>query len=291
MGRKNLTRRASAFVLSLLVAFPPLTIAQTEDPLSPLVLMPVNGENLSDSQLSAYREAIADGLTDKYKIISDSVVDDTIREVSTEGIACDTVECLKDVVLEIGNVEHVATTTVSTEPGRFLILFKVTNVFETDIYSRSEICEDCSQDQVIELLKAMASGKKRPVFKKPGGTVTVTSEPFLEDALVYIDGKNKGNLPVTLVLPAGEHEVEVKSGDGKKLGKQTLTVSSGESVTVTVAIKPGPQKVIVAKKKPKKSNLWKWVLGAAVIGGAAALSGSDKGGDSGNGGETVNFEW
>jgi formylglycine-generating enzyme required for sulfatase activity len=50
------------------------------------------------------------------------------------------------------------------------------------------------------------------------GTIVVTSDPVVQDARVFINGKGKGTIPFSLKLPEGEYKVEVKTDTqyGKK---------------------------------------------------------------------------
>jgi formylglycine-generating enzyme required for sulfatase activity len=102
----------------------------------------------------------------------------------------------------------------------------------------------------------VATGKKAVIARQEAalhhleGVVIVTSAPLDRSAEVYVDGNKNGNVPATLTLSEGTHEITVKTGDGTKGGSQKLAVKDGESETVRIELK----QLAPAKKAEEKAH-------------------------------------
>ena len=69
------------------------------------------------------------------------------------------------------------------------------------------------------------------------GTLSVTSNP--EGSRVFVDGKLQGATPLTLSLPVGAHELELRNGSSSR--KIPLNVAGGESISQVIDLEPGVQ--------------------------------------------------
>jgi PEGA domain len=69
------------------------------------------------------------------------------------------------------------------------------------------------------------------------GTVNVTSNP--EGARVLVDGRLQGATPLTMSLPVGAHELELRNGSSSR--KVPLNIAGGETMSQVVDLEPGVQ--------------------------------------------------
>lgn len=105
-----------------------------------------------------------------------------------------------------------------------------------------------------------ASFDVRLVSKKTSGVLVVKSG--VPAALVTIDGKRLGNVPVEAMLPAGTHTIEV-SHDGYRPAKTSAVVTAGEHRDVDVPLESEPTIF---------GRWWFWAgVGVVVAGGVAVV--------------------
>ena len=76
-----------------------------------------------------------------------------------------------------------------------------------------------------------------PVAPQASAQVAITSPSSGAD--IEVDGLFAGNTPTTLQMPAGTHEVVVKSGAAS--WHRTISVSAGSTVSINAQLESGPQ--------------------------------------------------
>lgn len=140
-----------------------------------LVVMQVQGPDLSSSERTIYRTAIVKALSDRYIVLSGDDVDAKVKEIFTkesrESISCDTEKCFQDIAMAF-QAELIASCTILNADGGYLINLQINNVIENrSILAESEPCRKCKKFDVIDKLKEMAS---------QGSGVTVTKSVELE---------------------------------------------------------------------------------------------------------------
>jgi PEGA domain-containing protein len=69
------------------------------------------------------------------------------------------------------------------------------------------------------------------------GTLTVTSNP--EGSRVFVNGKLQGATPLTMSLPVGAHELELRNGSSSR--KIPLNIAGGETISQVIDLEPGVQ--------------------------------------------------
>jgi hypothetical protein len=97
------------------------------------------------------------------------------------------------------------------------------------------------QDVTIKKSKAVQKFKV-PLKKSPEGQVKVVAakgRPDVKNAVVYIDGKEWGQVPDVIKVPAGPHQVEVKK-EGFKTFEAWIEVAQGEVKTVKAELIAAP---------------------------------------------------
>lgn len=78
------------------------------------------------------------------------------------------------------------------------------------------------------------------------GTVSVTSNP--EGARVLVDGQLQGATPLTLSVPIGSHELELRNGSASR--KLPFTIAGGQTLSQVVDLEPGVVQGFVTFKAP-----------------------------------------
>jgi hypothetical protein len=81
---------------------------------------------------------------------------------------------------------------------------------------------------IVYLQAAKRAAARAEIAARPTtGTAMLSSEPAGVD--VVVDGTRRGATPLTLVLPAGDHQVELVHGDQRRA--QSLTIASGATLS------------------------------------------------------------
>jgi len=148
----------------------------------------------------------------------------------------------------------------------------------TDV-ERTDIVRSASERCVCEPLEILNAAEYVALSlagleAKPGNIVIQTTPV---PAIVYVDGEKKGNAPVTVKVKPGTHKVMV-AAKGYQMTESTVSVPPGANMSMNLVLK---------KEKRKWYASW-WFLGtvglAATGGIVAAVSGASGGGGGGGGG-------
>jgi len=73
--------------------------------------------------------------------------------------------------------------------------------------------------------------------KEKTGQLSVASEPAVEEALVFIDGDNKGPSPWSGIIPSGHHKIEVRAPN-YACDPDTIFVKGNKQTAVTIKLYP-----------------------------------------------------
>lgn len=128
-----------------------------------IVLLPVKGAGLLESELSIYRDSVADGLGNRYTVKFGEQVDKVIKEVfdaeSKENLECDETRCYKDIAAAL-NVQLVAKASVFKSGENFQLSLVIYNVLENRAEeTKTDYCTKCNSIELSQKLKAMAGGE------------------------------------------------------------------------------------------------------------------------------------
>jgi hypothetical protein len=225
--------------------------------------MQVQGKGIASDERNIYRSALVGGLRGRYDVLSGDDVDKTVQKIfrkeSAESMECDAEKCLQEIAIAL-QAELIATCTIVKRSGGYLLNFQINNVVENRVvFADSQPCKDCDEFRIVDVLKAMASGKKAVAVKVEGGTLSVTSSPYEKGAKVLVDGEVKGVIPAEIKLPKGRYTVTVQGE--KSEGSEKVTIADGDSKNITVAL------------SGKGGIPWLWIaLGVAVFLGAGAAT-------------------
>ncbi|MBF0471310.1 MAG: hypothetical protein HQL48_08025 [Gammaproteobacteria bacterium] len=122
-----------------------------------LVLLPIQGPELSETDAESYRVALAEALQGRYRVYSGSSVEEKL-EAEYEALHCDTTKCLQNVAVAF-NGELVARAMISKIPSGYLITFEIKNIIDDEIVdSATRPCQECDQVGVIERLQEIGRG-------------------------------------------------------------------------------------------------------------------------------------
>jgi len=104
----------------------------------------------------------------------------------------------------------------------------------------------------IEFRAVVARNKKQTIsaqtatLRKLEGYVMVSSKPYVEGARVFVNGTDKGEIPIQLTLAEGKHKIEVRSN--KKTGGKTIFLKDRETITLELALKKDIGNVVIDKR-------------------------------------------
>ena len=159
-------RLAAALVFLALFGASPALAAKER-----LVVMKVQGEKLSEAEKSIYRNALVEGLSGTYTVLSGGDVDARVREITkSEGgksLQCGTEKCFQEIAIAF-QAELIATAVVLKVSKGYMITVQVSNILENRvIFSKSEPCEGCSGFQVIGYLKSIEAAAGQKAGKSP----------------------------------------------------------------------------------------------------------------------------
>jgi PEGA domain len=97
-------------------------------------------------------------------------------------------------------------------------------------------------------------------LRKFEGYLVVSCEPFQANALVLIDGDEKGKVPGEFTLAAGTYTVQVETET--LTGKQNVTIEDGKTESVMIPI----NEKLSRWEKIEQYDDWKWKWMATAIG-------------------------
>jgi hypothetical protein len=132
-----------------------------------IVLLPVSGQGLSESDLSIYRSALAEALGEKYNVKfgeqTDQIISEVFKSHSAESLECDESKCYRDVAVAL-NVTLIAKGMISKAGNDYKISVVIYNVLENRAeQSRVAVCESCGLEKMLEKLKVTAAPTSKGV--------------------------------------------------------------------------------------------------------------------------------
>lgn len=183
-----------------------------------IVLLPIKGQGLTETELSFYRDAVAQGLSTDYLVKYgeqvDKVIEDIFAEESKSGLECDESRCYRDIATVL-NVKLIAKATVIPRAPDYQISMVIYNVYENrSVMTKVDICKKCSVDQLLKRLVAMASAGA--VKSNVSGTSAIAEKKAIP-ATEGEDGEEKGvrwYWYVLAVLAAGGAAAALGGGGG-----------------------------------------------------------------------------
>ena len=219
------SREIIKLIIAIIFLFQMTVSISTAEAKERLVLMPLQGTGIDSSYKPMMESAIAEGLSDKYKVLYGRNVEEKVKEIykklSEETVAgeeCDDTKCMQQIGVEF-QAELVATIRVLKNPQGYLLALNIINVLDNElVLSKSEPCEGCNEFQVINVLKKMAGGKPASLEPKPKDKTSADGMVFIKSGCFQMgdtfgDGDNDEN-PVHEVCVndfyMGEHEVTQK---------------------------------------------------------------------------------
>jgi hypothetical protein len=166
-----------AFFFLFTVLFPTGAIAASaektklaETSRASIVLLPITGQGISSSELSVFRDALAESFGEiydvKYGEQTDKIIEEIFKSHSAESLECDESKCYRDVAAAL-NTSLIGKAMILLKGSDYHISVVVYDVYENKaVMSRTSTCEKCSMGEFETRLKEMASGK---VAAKGGG--------------------------------------------------------------------------------------------------------------------------
>jgi hypothetical protein len=93
-------------------------------------------------------------------------------------------------------------------------------------YSKLPIRATIVRNKTVHIKKDNAK------LRRLEGHLTISSEPYQENADIYIDGRKKAKVPASLTLPVGEYEIMVKTSDKKGIVKLKVKDLSAHNLII-----------------------------------------------------------
>jgi formylglycine-generating enzyme required for sulfatase activity len=111
------------------------------------------------------------------------------------------------------------------------------------------------------------------ILRQKTGKLMISSKPFEKGAKVFVDGKQRGKVPIMLTLSAGKHTVEVRGA--KDSGKETVRITDGGDEVVAVRLSGGGGSP--GKSKTVAGIEFIWIpKGSFMMGSPASEANRDK---------------
>ena len=166
-------RKLLKLIIPIIFLFQITVSISTAEEKERLVLMPLQGSGVEAKYKPMMESAIAEGLSDRYKVLYGRNVEEKIKEIykklSEETVAgqeCDDTKCMQEIGIEF-QAERVTTIRVLKNPQGYFLALNIINIYDNElVMSKSEPCEGCNEFQVIRILKQMAGGTSKSEEEK-----------------------------------------------------------------------------------------------------------------------------
>ena len=174
-----------------------------------IVLLPVQGVDLSVGDKTSYRAALQEGFAAKYKVYSGSEVDKKLKVFAIK--TCDETKCLQEMAVEF-QTSLIARGLVVKKTNGYILTVEIKDVFYDEVvYSKSEPCRDCDEFDVVDQLKALASGTNSSTGAPPstsGNYFDLTLKTTPSDARITLLNSKEHYQPA-IRLPQGRYHIQV----------------------------------------------------------------------------------
>ena len=231
-----------------------------------LVLLPLVGTGLNESEKQAYQAALEDALSIQYEVFSGNQVIEALKK-QTE-FTCTAESCMENIAIEFQG-ELVGRGTVTSEKdGSYILIIKIKNVIDDKVvFSKSQGCPSCSINDVITILKQMILGKQTPVFEQirsPGGPlhseiVRITPETSGDNdssvAMVILESQPDGADVYLGDALSGQTPYKMSKLKAGQYLQFTLKKKDYHPKTVAVRLKGGINDLKMIHLKPRFGRL------------------------------------
>jgi hypothetical protein len=150
------------FLCGFLVVAP---IAEAQTSRQALVLLPVQGLDLSEIDKDNYRIALQQSLSRVYEVYSGGEVEKRLEKSSA--VTCDVNECLQEVAISFQG-ELIARLVVTSMVGGYILALEIKNIFDDQLIMSQNIpCEGCNNFDVMRELQSLDLGGSSTIVRKP----------------------------------------------------------------------------------------------------------------------------
>jgi hypothetical protein len=124
-----------------------------------MVLLPIEGEHLSDADKALLQSAIKEGFSDRYEIFSGEQVEAKLKKFAVT--SCTSDECLENIAIAF-NGNLVGRGSVTQEGADTYLSIEIKDVItDKDVFTKTDGCTACAKTEIMKKLKAMAGGRRR----------------------------------------------------------------------------------------------------------------------------------
>lgn len=203
-----------------------------------LVLLPIQGEGMSQADRDQYRGALVQKLKARYTVFSGAEVDKKLEKFAKK--TCDETKCLQEMQIHY-QAELIGRVVIKKVSDGYLLTIELTDVFSDKVeYSDTRPCTGCSETGLIGALKSLAAiaaggggGSGVAFVTSPSSSGPVSGG--IERIEAKQSGDNGGDVAV-LILDSEPSGAEVYLG-GIKAGStpyQNLRLQAGQTIGITL---------------------------------------------------------
>ncbi|MFA6010715.1 MAG: hypothetical protein WC799_12090 [Desulfobacteraceae bacterium] len=121
-----------------------------------LVLLPVQGENLPQTELDLFQDAIKEGFSNTYEIFSGEQVQAKLQKFTVN--SCTSDECLEKIAIAF-NGHLVGRVFVDRDGKDTFLRIQIKDVYtDKDVYTKTSGCTGCSKTEIMQKLIALTGG-------------------------------------------------------------------------------------------------------------------------------------
>lgn len=205
-----------------------------------------------------------------FQVSAGNVLRSVVKSVPTAD-KCRDAACYRQVAENLG-VDYLVVGIIQVNQKTYDIKLElITGREGKSLGEEREKCEICGIDEVGTKLDRVASSLIGFVEGQGAGPARITVESQPSGADVAVDGRAAGMTPVSLELPAGDHEI-VLTASGHVKARQKIRAEAGMSEVVSVYMLPLPTSTESGRRWRRLG--WGGVIagGMAIVGGAVALA-------------------
>jgi hypothetical protein len=151
---------------------------------------------------------------------------------------------------------------VSKLPESYIVSLRLIDPAEVRVDSKTS---ESFQGDEEQLARAVRHAARRLLGIAEDGSGTLAVSTNVEDAVLYLDNKNRGRLPLPPLLhvPAGRHLVRVAK-NGAPDWRKDFYVNAGDTTAVWAELKGGEKKWY--------QHWWVWTIAGVVLAGGATAT-------------------
>jgi len=219
-----------------------------------LVLLPLIGEGLKETEKQAYQTVLEYALSSQYEVFSGKQVFEALKN-QTE-FACTAKNCIENIAIEFQSELVARGRVMSQQENSYILIIKIFNVFEDKVeFLKSQICSPCSNKDVITMLKGMICSQKTSVSEKSSIDPDISGDNISKEAILLIESQpDEADVYLEDILFGRTPLIMSNLKAGQKI-QFTLKKKNYHALTVAVTLKVGINDLKLMHLKPMFGTL------------------------------------